>query len=106
MVLQLTGHTDYTGAEGNIVCAAVSMLAHTMIAWINSPAALTAVEKINALRWQSGEVLLDTSITNEGRALALGAFGAVLGGLRLLAEKYPQNVQMGGNKENSFFTIH
>ena len=93
--LEVAGHTDYSGAEGNLVCAAVSILTQALMAWVQAQAKFGFVDKVNALRQQEGYALIDVTVRPAWDARTLGAFSVILDGFRLLAETYPENVRFG-----------
>lgn len=73
--LTITGHALYAPKGGDIVCAAASILAYTLI-----KGGGTAEELGNGLRITGGEKERE-------------AFRLIAGGYELLAEGYPENIE-------------
>ncbi|MEG2207827.1 MAG: ribosomal-processing cysteine protease Prp [Clostridia bacterium] len=89
----MTGHSGYGPAGADIVCAAVSMLAATLIqAALEAWGMLEAVETLNE---RDGDVCLDITTTDAGRGHMHSVFHAILCGYKLLEKKYPQCVAVG-----------
>lgn len=82
--LRVTGHADF--CPGNdIVCAAVSALVCTLAATLGTLGA-----DVTALRLEPG----DATISARADADVAAAFRMTRTGLRLLAQAYPQHVQL------------
>ena len=95
--VEVAGHTDYQGAEGNLACAAVSILTQALMAWVQAQARFGFLDKVDALQRQDGYALIDVTVHPDWDARALGAFSVILDGFRLLAEAYPENVRVMKN---------
>lgn len=82
------GHAGYEDAGKDIVCAAVTTLCYTL------------VESLLADKWQGGmyegdiRIEMDRDVQSDERK----AFDVIARGLRLLAESYPENIQLWEDK--------
>lgn len=83
----------------DLVCAAVSMLAQSLIQACCDALERGDLARINTIKKnkQDGAVSLDVLATDEGFPKVLGAFSTIAAGCSLLHEKYPENVSLGRN---------
>lgn len=90
LMLEMNGHADYADAGQDIVCAAASMLAYTLL------------ERARELHAQvhasidSGILILRCSADMDNHPLLWAAFETVRAGFTLLERKYPEHVVLAG----------
>lgn len=82
--LTIKGHSGFAGNGHDIVCAAVTALAYTLAQYVNMHGGSESSAKLSDGR---AEILLHGC---ENRAV----FDAVIEGLKLIADGYPQNVEL------------
>lgn len=80
--LTVTGHADYGPHGADIVCAGVSALTYALLA---------SIEKLGGTILEAWVTSGDTEIISQGGD---SAFEVALTGLELIAEKYPQHVEV------------
>lgn len=81
-----SGHAGAGPAGGDVVCAAVSVLARTFVRVASLQAGVTV--RSSALR--RGEFALSVDYAEEGRVFLHGAGCFLLEGFKSLAEEYPE----------------
>ena len=90
LTLEMNGHADYADAGQDIVCAAASILAYTL---------LERARELHAEVHASidgGRLSLRCGTHPGHHALMLAAFETVRAGFTLLARKYPEHVVLTG----------
>lgn len=88
--LQATGHALYAPEGQDIVCSAFSILIYTLSDFILKDKSVSSYKN----KVQSGEVYIGFS---SEKASIFTAFDTVVGGIKLLAESYPENIVIHGN---------
>ena len=80
-----------------MVCAAVSMLAQSLMQGVIDESKRGHIAKIkhNDLNVHDGAVSVEVTTTEEGFQSVLGMFSTVATGCALLASQYPDNVSVG-----------
>ena len=86
------GHAGFDSQGRDIVCAAASMLAQTMMRWAAEHE--SCIRRFVAVEFGDGRAELDFWTEGDGIREADVAFGVIEGGFRLLAERYPEHVRM------------
>ncbi len=88
--LRIEGHAGSAPKGGDLVCAAVSALAWTLVG--------AAQEFRAGIRIDEAKAIIDVrcwpSAKDEDKCEYM--FGIIMGGFRLLADKYPEYIMMGG----------
>lgn len=90
LTLEMNGHADYADAGQDIVCAAASMLAYTL---------LERARELHAEVHASidgGRLSLRCGAVMANHPLLWAAFETVRAGFSLLARKYPEHVVLAG----------
>lgn len=89
-VLQVEGHANYARQGADIVCSAVSILSYTIAESIEN---IDAKEKIIDI--SDGHVYIEVCpLDIVSKTACLVVFNTILTGFKLLAESYPDNVQI------------
>lgn len=88
--LEATGHALYAPEGQDIVCSAFSILIYTLVDF------LLKDEKVSIYKnkIEPGNICIGFNAENTS---ALTAFNTVVGGIKLLAESYPENIVIHGN---------
>lgn len=90
LTLEMYGHADYADAGEDIVCAAASMLAYTLL-----ERARELHAEIHA-SINSGRLSLRCGVDMDNHPLLWSAFETVRAGFTLLERKYPEHVVLAG----------
>ena len=90
LTLEMYGHADYADAGEDIVCAAASMLAYTLL-----ERARELDARIHA-SIDSGRLSLRCGVDMDNHPLLWSAFETVRAGFALLERKYPEHVVLAG----------
>ena len=91
--IEASGHSGFAGAGRDIVCAGISALIFAEIDLTREMESAGYIVKRTVIA-HDGFLYLHVEPCEGKRELLRGAFAAARAGLRLLAEKYPENVQM------------
>ena len=99
MELELDGHADYAPAGQDIVCAAVSILTHSLIGALQE---LEAKYGLAQVEWSGNQA--EGSMRIRGRvcwanlSVIRAYFEMAVTGLRMLAEEYPEHIELKEEK--------
>lgn len=93
--LLLTGHAGSGEYGRDLVCAAVSILAHTLAANVRELEQLGAVEDV-VVRLEAGRGEISCAARPQHRAAVELIFRAVCRGILLLGEQWPECVEVEG----------
>ena len=88
--LCLAGHADYSAGH-DPVCAALSILVHTLADALRAEEKAGRVEKL-CLSLQKGRAEIRFTLTGKDRRSAEARMGVILRGFALLADSYPEYV--------------
>lgn len=88
--LQATGHAMYAPEGQDIVCSAFSILIYTLSDFVLKDKSVSVYTN----KIKQGEVYIGFS---SEKASIFTAFDTVVGGIKLLAESYPENIVIHGN---------
>lgn len=91
--VRITGHADYAPRGQDIVCAAVTAIAQTLICSVTE---LTG-DKITYSDMQPDEVVIHIENPSKEARLLTGSF---LVGVKLIADEFPDHVRVKINKCN------
>lgn len=94
ILFTVRGHAEYSQDGNDIVCAAASMLAQSMMRWVQEHERL--FDQIHLFRVDEGDVALDVEARSEVGGVVTAALSMVETGFHLLEEQYPGYVQFGG----------
>ena len=89
-VIEITGHAGYKPGN-DIVCSAVSMLSYTLMECLEQNNSCLMHSNISA---DNGEVFVDVEPYTEYRDKIDAIIETVMTGYRMLAETYPENVEV------------
>jgi uncharacterized protein YsxB (DUF464 family) len=93
--LVISGHADYDERGKDIVCASTSILTYTIAKIVSDMHEWERITKNSVIRLKEGEAFINCHcVGEEAYNELLGAFRVVLTGYRLLAENYPQNIDV------------
>ncbi len=95
MQLVMSGHANAAEPGKDIVCAGISTLAQALQQTLME---MNVERKLNWLEWAgsavSGNISLAAVPKEENRAEVLACYRLCVTGLRMLAESYPENVEL------------
>ncbi len=87
--LVCVGHTGYGDHGSDILCSAVSILCHTARAYLENAYIEGLVSSLDA---DVGSGFANISFTCPAGSIAEKCFEAIIGGMRLLGECFPDNI--------------
>jgi len=92
-IMRVDGHADHGPKEHDIVCSAMSMLAQTMLRWVDDNRDLASA--IDVYEYRDGYVAVEFWSRPDQTQPAAVALEVIEGGFRMLAERYPEHVWVG-----------
>lgn len=91
--LKADGHANWGGRGHDLVCAAESILAYTLVKNLLDAKDRGWLEELDTDLWDGG--VIAEAIPRQDAAAKIGTvFQTILTGYRLLAENYPENVEV------------
>ena len=88
--MRIDGHAEYGPHGSDIVCAAASALAYTMVRWMEDHS--DYIRAADIYEYMNGYVSLNFDTRPDRAADVRIAMGVIEGGFRLLADRYPEHV--------------
>ena len=95
MTLELNGHAGSAPYGKDIVCAAISILSQSLV---NALADLSVKYNMSGVNWsgsaEEGTLKVQALVCWANLSLVRGYFEVAVTGLRMIAEKYPEYIQL------------
>jgi len=101
--LSLQGHADYAPYGQDLICAAVSALLHGLRSYVNLLEEQGLLKEEALGRLERGRGYISAQPRRRGRQRVAGAFGLAGQVLGLLAQHYPENIQLSVYEEEEIF---
>ena len=96
-MLSVSGHAGMAERGRDIVCAAASILAYTLAEEVRAALARGLICKSPRLEFIYGDACIICEPAPEARAELIHAWELIIGGYRLLCERYPEFISIHNN---------
>lgn len=94
MVLELDGHAGYAPAGQDIVCAAISILSQALANALAEIDMKYGMARMECCMQEKGKMKISAQVCWANLSMIRGCFEVAVTGLRLLAEKYPDYIEL------------
>ena len=94
IVLKVEGHAGQDNTGHDVICSAASILAYTIAQYLQSIHEQGGLQKKPRINLKNGEALIVAKPTQEYEGEVLNAFFVAEVGYSLLAQNYPQDVEL------------